>query len=93
MFVQRFDRLFSLGILSALIAWWLTIDIGSKHAMGKEAYVAYSSGYFDRYYARPFHPTMSAIGYFFFIAAFFAIYEGIAFFIRRIGASRPSSES
>jgi hypothetical protein len=92
MFLQRFDRLISLSVISGLVAWWLTIDIGSKHMMGKDAYLAYASAYFDRYYSRTFHPITSAIGYFFFIAAFYAIYEGIAFFIRRIGGSQPSRQ-
>jgi len=92
MFLQRFDRLLSLCVVSALVSWWLTIDIGSKHTMGKEAYVAYSSSYFDRYYAHPFHPAMSAIGYFFFVAAFFAMYEGVAFFTRRIGNARNTDK-
>ncbi len=92
MFLQRLDRVLSLGIVSALISWWMTVDIGSKHAMSKDAYVAYQSGYFDRYYARTFHPAVSAIGYFFFIAAFFAVYEGIAFFIRRVGSAQHKHE-
>ena len=92
MSLKRFDRLLSLGILSALSSWWLTVDIGSKHAMGKDAYVAYTSAYFDRYYARPFHPVVNAIGYFLFVAAFFALYEGVAYFVRQIGRSSNTLE-
>ena len=92
MFRQRFDRLLSLVIISALASWWLTVDIGSKHAMGKDGYIAYASNYFDRYYSHPFHPVVSAVGYFLFIAVFFAMYEGIAFFVRQIDTSNPTDK-
>jgi hypothetical protein len=88
MLLKRFDRILSLCVIAGFASWWFTTDIGWKHSLGKDGYLSYQSGYFDHYYSRPFHPISSAIAYFVMVALFFAMYEGLALFIRRVGTEK-----
>jgi H+/Cl- antiporter ClcA len=76
----------TIGVIGALFA-----DASNQkwHRLGRDAYLSYHSGYFDRHMANPSPPFIHIIAFVVITLLGFAFYKGLAFAYGKILSALP----
>jgi hypothetical protein len=71
-------------VFASATGWYISKDVWNKHLLGKDGFLKSQAAYFDKYLANVSSPAVKFLEYTLFMAAFFALYEGLAFLLSLI---------
>ncbi len=81
---KMLSRIISIGILAIIAASVIHIAHTKEYQIGREAYLAKEATNYDHHFAHPDSIAGTAIASLFFISAFYAVYELIAFLTLKV---------